>query len=63
ITSVSCKEGEVSASVFEKYRIETYKEAGFKPFIIAAMILTSRFKSPSKVLENLMKREIQRVRC
>lgn len=62
ITSVSCKEGEVSANVFEKYRIETYKEAGFKPFIIASMILTSRFKNPVKVLSDLMGRKAKRVR-
>ncbi|MBF0363099.1 MAG: knotted carbamoyltransferase YgeW [Oligoflexia bacterium] len=62
ITSVSCKEGEVTANVFEKYRIETYKEAGFKPFIIASMILTSRFKDPAKVLIDLMERKTKRVR-
>ena len=39
ISNVSCKEGEVQDSVFERYRINTYKEAGFKPYIIAAMIL------------------------
>ncbi len=33
-----------TSSVFERYRIETYKEAGYKPYVIAAMILTSRFK-------------------
>lgn len=62
ISGVSCKEGEVSASVFEKYRIETYKEAGFKPFVIAAMILTSRFKNPAKVLKALESNGIKRMR-
>ena len=50
ISGVSCKEGEVADSVFERYRIETYKEAGYKPFVIAAMMLTSRFKDPAGVL-------------
>ncbi len=56
ITDVSCKEGEVAASVFERYRLETYKEAGAKPFIIASMMLTSRMKDPTGLLGQLAKR-------
>ena len=44
ITDVSCKAGEVSANVFEKYRIPTYKEAGYKPYVIAAMIFLAKMK-------------------
>ncbi len=61
ISDVSCKEGEVSADVFEKYRIGTYKEAGFKPFVIAAMIMFCRFKNPDAVVEELLKKSQQRV--
>ena len=61
ISGVSCKEGEVADSVFERYRIETYKEAGYKPFVIAAMILTSKFKDPAAVLGKLLKRRLPRV--
>jgi knotted carbamoyltransferase YgeW len=46
ITDVSCKQGEVSKSVFEKYRNHTYQEAGFKPFVIAAMIFMSKVADP-----------------
>lgn len=53
ISDVSCKEGEVAASVFERYRIETYKEAGYKPYIIAAMILNNKFSNAAEKLENL----------
>lgn len=53
ISGVSCESGEVSATTFEKYRIATYKEAGYKPYIIAAMIITSRFKDVTKLLEYL----------
>jgi len=53
ISDVSCKEGEVAASVFERYRIETYKEAGYKPYIIAAMILNNKFSNVAEMLENL----------
>ncbi len=55
ISGVSCKEGEVSADVFEKYRVDTYKEAGYKPFVIAAMMLLAKFKDPAKVLASLHK--------
>jgi knotted carbamoyltransferase YgeW len=61
ISGVSCKEGEVNADVFEKYRIKTYKEAGYKPYIIAAMMLTNRFENPSEVLSNLLKNGKNRV--
>ncbi len=61
ITGVSCKAGEVSADVFEKYRIETYKEAGYKPYIIAAMMLTSRFGDPAGLLEKLIEWNTPRV--
>ena len=62
ITNISCKEGEVQDTVFEKYRIETYKEASYKPYIIASMIITSRFKTPAKLLYELENRNIQRIR-
>ena len=62
ISSVSCKEGEVSKGVFEKYRIHTYDEASYKPFVIAAMILLSRFKDPHKVLNSLFTKKTKRVR-
>ncbi len=61
ITGVSCKEGEVTEGVFNKYLIDTYKEAGWKPYIIASMILNRRFASPDVVLENLMKKGARRV--
>jgi knotted carbamoyltransferase YgeW len=55
ISGVSCNAGEVSAEVFEKYRRDTYHEASFKPFIIAAMIFCARFANPAAVIENIMK--------
>ncbi|OGR77166.1 MAG: hypothetical protein A2X32_07750 [Elusimicrobia bacterium GWC2_64_44] len=61
ITDVSCKAGEVSASVFEKARIGTYKEAGYKPFVIAAMIAACSKKQPAKLLGELLKANQKRV--
>jgi knotted carbamoyltransferase YgeW len=55
ISGVSCKEGEVAASVFERYRSDTYREAGYKPYIIAAMILMSRIKEPAAALGAMLK--------
>ncbi|MEE9211765.1 MAG: knotted carbamoyltransferase YgeW [Phycisphaeraceae bacterium] len=49
ISGASCESGEVSADVFEHYRLETYREASHKPFIIAAMILLTRFEQPAVV--------------
>ena len=56
VTGVSCKAGEVSASVFERYRLQTYREAGHKPFVIAAMILATRFADPPAVLRGCLER-------
>jgi len=61
ITGVSCKEGEVNADVFEKYRIRTYLEAGFKPYIIAAMMFTNRFEKPAEALSSILGRNSKRV--
>jgi ornithine carbamoyltransferase len=62
ISGVSCKEGEVSASVFERYRVPLYKQAGFKPYIIAAMMLTNRFEDPSAVIRGMEEKGERRVR-
>ena len=55
ITGVSCKQGEVCASVFDRYRVPLYKEAGNKPYIIAAMMLLGKVKDPAATLESIMK--------
>jgi ornithine carbamoyltransferase len=50
VSGVSCAEGEVAKDVFERARFDTYREAGYKPFVIAAMILATRFDNPAGVL-------------
>jgi N-acetylornithine carbamoyltransferase len=62
ISGVSCKEGEVEADVFEKYRIKTYHEAGYKPYIIAAMMFANKFEKPAEVLRSILKKGSDRVR-
>ena len=54
ITGVSCAQGEVAESVFDRYRVPLYKEAGNKPYIIAAMILLSKVKDPGATLQGLL---------
>ncbi len=56
ISGVSCKEGEVAASVFDRYRDDTYREAGYKPHIIAAMILLSKVQNPAAALDRMITR-------
>ena len=60
ITGVSCEEGEVEASVFDHYRTELYKEASYKPYIIAAMIFLAKEKDPQATLKALEERGIDR---
>jgi knotted carbamoyltransferase YgeW len=60
ISGVSCAAGEVAASVFERYRIPTYIQAGFKPYIIAAVMLAARFDDPVKLLRTLKRQAVPR---
>lgn len=53
INDVSCKDGEVEASVFDRYRDPLYKEASYKPYVIAAMIFLSKFANPQEILKKL----------
>ena len=57
ITGVSCEEGEVAASVFDRYRVQTYKEAEHKPYVMAAMILLNRYANPDQALYKVLGRE------
>lgn len=61
ITGVSCKQGEVAASVFNRYRVPLYKEAGYKPYIIAAMMLLSKVKDPAGTLEAIVNSGMKRL--
>jgi len=60
ITDVSCKEGEVAATVFDRYRNPTYSEASHKLFVIAAMMMLTRFEKPAQVLADLHKKADRR---
>lgn len=60
ITGVSCKEGEVEATVFDRYRTPLYKEASYKPYIIAAMIFLAKVKDPQATLKALEARGLER---
>jgi knotted carbamoyltransferase YgeW len=61
ITGVSCEQGEVEASVFDRYRVEQYKEASYKPYIIAAMIFLSKVRNPADVLQKLLEQGKNRI--
>jgi knotted carbamoyltransferase YgeW len=61
ISGVSCKHGEVESSVFDRYRVQQYKEAGYKPYIIAAMIFLSKIKNSADVLQRMMDRATPRI--
>ena len=60
INGVSCVDGEVEESVFDRYREALYKEASYKPYIIAAMIFLAKCRNPQAVLKALEERGTQR---
>jgi knotted carbamoyltransferase YgeW len=60
ISGVSCAHGEVAATVFERSRLATYRQAGFKPFVIAALIFLTRMAEPVKTLDMLLQRSTTR---
>ena len=53
ITGLSCPEGEVDQSVFDRYLVPLYKQASYKPYIIAAMIFLAKVEDPALVLRKL----------
>ena len=53
ITGLSCEAGEVENSVFNRYIDPLYKEASYKPYIIAAMIFLAKVKDPVAALKAL----------
>jgi hypothetical protein len=38
----------VDNSVFDRYLVPLYKQASYKPYIIAAMIMMSKVKDPAQ---------------
>ncbi|HPK14600.1 MAG TPA: knotted carbamoyltransferase YgeW [Clostridia bacterium] len=60
ITDISCEAGEVAASVFDRYRDPLYKQASFKPYVIAAMIFLAKVKDPAGKLLELEQKGILR---
>jgi knotted carbamoyltransferase YgeW len=57
VSGLNCKQGEVSDSVFERYREQTFTEAGYKPYIIAAMMMLTKIKKPEKILRSVLRRK------
>jgi knotted carbamoyltransferase YgeW len=53
VSGVSCAAGEVSQAVFERARLDTYREASWKPFIVAALVLATRVPDPAAALDRL----------
>ncbi len=61
ITGVSCEVGEVAASVFDRYRVPLYKEASYKPYVIAAMMFLSKVRDTTNKLAELLDRSTSRM--
>jgi knotted carbamoyltransferase YgeW len=58
ITGVNCENGEVTESVFNQFRQETYIEASYKPFVIAAMIMLGQYgKETYPLLRKLIEKD------
>jgi hypothetical protein len=50
----------VANSVFEHFRLQTYRQAGYKPYVIAAMMLLSKVQNPAAVLSQLLRSKAAR---
>lgn len=61
ITGISCKQGEVAATVFDHHRDPLYMQASYKPYIIAAMIFLAKFKNPAEKLSQVLQRNSSRI--
>lgn len=63
ISGLSCESGEVENSVFDRYRVPLYKEASYKPYIIAAMIFLAKVKDPIAKLQQIESNNTPRFSC
>jgi knotted carbamoyltransferase YgeW len=63
VSGVNCAEGEVSRGVFERARLDTYREASYKPFVVAALILLTRRERPAATVQYLASRARPRRRA
>jgi knotted carbamoyltransferase YgeW len=61
ISGVSCDRGEVAAEVFERFRTPLYRQASWKPYVIAAMIFAARMTDAKAALSTLLDRDTSRV--
>ena len=60
ITGLSCEQGEVDQSVFDRYRVPLYQQASNKPYAIAAMIFLQKTRDPAAKLHELWDRDLPR---
>jgi knotted carbamoyltransferase YgeW len=60
ISGLSCEEGEVANSVFDRYRVPLYKQASNKPYAIAAMIFLAKQADPIAKLQQLWDADARR---
>ena len=60
ISGLSCDQGEVDRSVFDRYRVPLYQQASNKPYAIAAMIFLQKVKDPAAKLHELWDRDLPR---
>ena len=60
ITGVSCETGEVADSVFDRFRVPLFRQAGYKPYIIAAMIFAAKIFKLKEAFSEIMDRKPKR---
>jgi len=56
ISGLSCERGEITNECFQKHRLDTYFEAGHKPYIIASMIMHCKCKSVAAAIKGIRAR-------
>jgi len=61
ISGQNFPQGEVAGPVFDRHRLDTYAEAGHKPYVIAAAILLGRFADPADLLQRVVARATPRL--
>lgn len=61
ISGVNCARGGVSAEIYERNREPLFHQAGYKPYIIAAMVFLAKVRNPPELLEKLVERRTPRL--
>ena len=60
VTDITCIRGEMTAQVYNANLPNLFKEAGMRPYVIAAMVILAKSEDPKAAFETIAERATRR---